>query len=183
MLQVGAEPFGLQCRPDRKLVHGVRLRRPAREALCVDGELVLHGLHGAAGLEEQDLGWGLVGAVGKVGWDGGTYSSVCGLESVQALLSALPLLIRNDASQRLLRKLPQRIMFLLDQQEHTGGLGVEGRGDVKHDLLDDILDLFIRDGGFLLQRIDRATGGDLVEEGLGFGGHVGVGGRELFGVR
>ncbi len=101
-----------------------------------------------------------------------TYSSIGSLETIETLLSALPLLLSNDGLQNLLCDLPESNVLLLDQQNDPGGLAVKGRRNMKNDLLDDLLDLLIGDGGFVLEGVDAATALDNVEELLGC--HFGI---------
>lgn len=110
-----------------------------------------------------------------------TYSSVCGLETVEALLGALPLLLCNYALQSLLCELPELVVLFFDEEDDSGWLRVEGRRDMEHDLLDNVLDLLIGDGRFLLESIDGTAGLDKVEELLGLGCHC-CGGGKLLGM-
>lgn len=55
VLEVAAESLGLEGGPQHELVHAVAVGGPGWEAVGVDGELVLHGLYGGAGDEEEDL--------------------------------------------------------------------------------------------------------------------------------
>jgi len=89
------------------------------------------------------------------------------LEAVQASLSRGVLFSRNNALQHLLGEVPQLVMFLLHQQNGSGALGVEGGRAVENDLLDNLLDLLIRDGGLLLEGVDGPAALDDLEELLG----------------
>jgi hypothetical protein len=100
---------------------------------------------------------------------GKTYSSIRSGKTVQSLLRSSPSISRHNALQDSLRDIPQLVMFLLDQQNHTRGLGVEGVGDVEHDFLDDFLDLGVWDGGGLAELVDCAAALDGFEE---LGRHV-----------
>lgn len=61
MLQVGAEPFGLEGGPDGELQHGGGVAGPDGEAVGVEGELFLHGVDDLLVFVEEDLfcevGW------------------------------------------------------------------------------------------------------------------------------
>ena len=55
MLQIAAEPFGLEGGPEDVLVHGVRVLGPRWKLIRIVRELVLHVLDGLGVFVEEDL--------------------------------------------------------------------------------------------------------------------------------
>jgi hypothetical protein len=68
-------------------------------------------------------------------------------------------------------------VLVFEQEDQTGGLRVEGRGDVFDELGDDFFDAVVGDRGGFVEGVDAAAVGDGVEE-VQVGGH-GCGGLVL----
>lgn len=96
-----------------------------------------------------------------------TYRSIASLEQVQPLLGLGPLVVRDNTLQHGLCDLPELIMLVLEQQNDSVALTVEGGRDMEKGFGDDFLDLLVVDGGLLLERVNGSTALDDVEELFG----------------
>lgn len=70
-------------------------------------------------------------------------------------------------------------MLLVQQDDQAGGLSVEGAGDVGNGVVDELLDLGVRDGAVLAELVDGAAVLDRLQEAVG--GHGGGGGEGVLG--
>lgn len=105
-----------------------------------------------------------------MGW---TYSSVGSAESLELRLGVvLERLLGdgtggNEALHGLDGDVPDLLVLLLQQENDTGGLGVERAGDVEDGGLDNGLDGIVGDGALGLETIVGTAGLDQLEESVG----------------
>lgn len=71
-------------------------------------------------------------------------------------------------------------MLLLQEDDDAGTLAVVGGGDGKDDVIDNLLDALVGDGGGVVELVDGAAVLDGIEERLG-GGHC-AGDAEVAGI-
>ena len=98
---------------------------------------------------------------------GKTYSSVSRAETRNAASGGLPLVLGDNGFEGIADDVPELVVLVFEQEDETGGLGVEGGGDVFDELGDDFLDAVVGDGGGFGEGVDAAAVGDGVEEGCG----------------
>lgn len=70
-----------------------------------------------------------------------TYSAVGSLEAVDLLLGAVKLVLGSEGLEDVDDVVPELFVVLVEQDDEAGGLGVEGRRDVKEGLLNKLRDL------------------------------------------
>lgn len=100
------------------------------------------------------------------GREGGTHSAVRSLEAIDLLLGAIEFVLRSEWLQNLDNIVPELLVVLVQENNKASGLAVERRRDVENGLLDELLDLGIRDGGLLVELVVCATLLHSVEDGL-----------------
>lgn len=145
VLQVGAEALGLEGGPGGVLQDGGAVLGPDREAVLVEGELLLHAADDGGVDEEED------GAGG-------------GLEAGVALGRGLPAVGGHDLLEDLRGDVPQLVVLGAVEDEHAVGLRVEGRGGLDQVLLHDRGDLVRGDGQLLVELVEGAAGLEGFEE-------------------
>lgn len=72
-----------------------------------------------------------------------TYSSVASAETGNAAAGGFPLVLRDDGLQSIADNVPEFVVLVLQQEDQTGGLGVERRGYVFDELRDDLFDAVV----------------------------------------
>ena len=102
------------------------------------------------------------------------YSSVAGAEASNAVAGALPGVLRHDGLEDVADDIPELVVLVLEKEDETGRLGVEGGRDVPDKLGDDLLNAVVGDGRGLVEGVDAAAVGDGLEE-RGGRGHCGNG--------
>lgn len=168
MLEVGAKAFGRESSPNGVLRHSVGLSGPDGEFRGVGGKLLGEAIDNGAVGKEEDLKGGL--AVSQYMEDrAATHGSIRSLEHAQLGLSRRKVCRRNNTLEDLLRDIPQLLMIIVQEQDISRSLGVEGRGNVENSLGDDLLDLCVGDGRLLLEDVVRATDLHGFDEGGGHG--------------
>lgn len=162
MLEVGAEALGLEGGPGGELQDGGAVLGPGREAVLVEGELLLHGADDG-GVDEEEDGAG------------------AGLEACIAPGRGIPALGGYDGLQDVRGDVPQLVALGAVEHQHAVRLRVEGRGDLDQVLLHDRRDLVRGDGQLLVQLVEGPTGLEGLEKRGGVGSHgdgfAGRGGR------
>lgn len=109
----------------------------------------------------------------QAGKIGSTYRSVCSLEAVELGLGAALVLVLWDLRlQDLCSQGPKLLVIIVEKHDDASGLGVEGRGNVKDDLVDEVGNLLVALRGRLVQGVKSSALLDGVEESLG-GSHGG----------
>lgn len=99
-----------------------------------------------------------------------TYGSVSGLESVELGESAALKLLFGDmaggdkALHNLDGDVPNLLVLLLQKENNTGSLSVEGAGNVENRVLNDALDSIIRDRALCLKAVVSTTALDQVQQ-------------------
>jgi len=165
VLQVSTTALGLQASPEHVLVHGGRVLGPSRELLGVGrvGRCCLADF-GNRLVEENLVGILISLALMMISKD--THSSKSVSESINSsLASGFLRLVSEMRLQRLPDKVPELVVLGVQQDHKTGGLAVEGAGDVLHGCVDELLDARVADGQVLVEHVDAATGDDGVGEG------------------
>ena len=84
----------------------------------------------------------------------------------------LPGVLRDDGLEDVADNVPELVVLVLEKEDETGRLRVEGGGDVLDELGDDLLDTVVGDGRGLVEGVDAAAVGVGLEE-RGGGGHCG----------
>lgn len=100
-----------------------------------------------------------------------TYGSSGALEHGHLAGGALPLLRGHHGLEDLGSNVPQLLVVGAKQDDGAVGLGVEGRGDMVEQVLDDLLHAGGRDGEVLGQRVVGPAAFGELDEFLGGGGH------------
>jgi hypothetical protein len=93
-----------------------------------------------------------------------TYGSVTGAETGDAVAGGFPLVLRDDGFEGVADNVPELVVLVFQQEDETGGLRVEGGGDVFDELGDDLFDAVVGDRGGFVEGVDAAAVGDGVEE-------------------
>ena len=127
MLQIDAQPLRLQRNPQRKLVHPARVLRPLRELVLVRLEFLLELAHAGCVLVEED------GAVG-------------GFEAVEARLGLGEDVGWEEIFVYGCDGVPEVVVIFFEEDDETGGLRVEGAGDVFDCVGYDFFDAGVGDG-------------------------------------
>jgi hypothetical protein len=118
---------------------------------------------------------------------GFTHGTGSGLEALQLRQSlVLEDLLRDstgldEGSESLSSQVPEAVVLLVQQDDQAGGLGVEGAGNVGDGVVDELLDLGVRDGAVLAELVDSAAVLDRLQEAVG--GHGGGGDGKVLGER
>lgn len=118
-----------------------------------------------------------------------TYSTSSGLEALQLRQGLVLEDLLGDSTgldkggESLSGQVPEAVVLLVQQNNQTGGLGVEGAGDVSDGVVDELLDLRVRDGAVLAELVDGAASLGGLEETVGRHGGGGGGSRRAFGGR
>ena len=101
--------------------------------------------------EEEDLGM-LAAACFDIGKGRKEYSCITRTKPVQLLLRGAELIGRDDGLEGFFGDVPELLVLGFDEQHDTLGLRVEGAGDMKDGVLNDLLNTGVRDraAGFQL---------------------------------
>jgi hypothetical protein len=103
------------------------------------------------------------------------YSSIARAESVQLRLGVvLKHLLGNlagshEALHDVNGNVPELLVLLLEQEDHTGGLSVEGAGDVQDGILNDALNGLVGNRALGLEAVVCAPGLDQLQQSGGGG--------------
>lgn len=148
---------------------------PLREFVGVDGELGLQLFDRFGVFVEEDLhmlsegnGTGLVEG-------GDSYSAVPSAEAVDALLGVAPAVLGHDGFEDPLGGVPELVVLVFQQHDHTRALRVERRGHVFDRDAGDLFDPAVGDRRGLIERVVCSARVDGVQEArvVGAGGGSG----------
>ena len=79
------------------------------------------------------------------------------LEPIKFLASLGELVFRNLRLQHFLDKLPELLVFVVEQDDNTCGLGVETARHVQDVVSSDFLNTSVRDGDFVGELVDSSA--------------------------
>ena len=146
VLQVASTAFSLKSSPEVVLRHGIRLSSPTREVLSIQRKLRLQLLNRLRINKEQNLASTALAIVISNAALLITYSTMTSLEAIQLLHSLGELILRNLGLQHLLDKLPELLVFVIEQHDKTCRCCVETVRHVKDVVFGNLLDTSIGDG-------------------------------------
>jgi hypothetical protein len=158
VLEVASAAFSLKSSPEVVLGHGGRLSSPTREMVSIQSKLGLK-LSDRLGInKEQNLICQQRSAsVSSVVCFSVTYSTMTSLETIKFLLSLGELLFRHLRLQHFLDKLPELLVFVIEQNNKTGGCRIETVRDVKNVVSSQLLNASVGNGDFVGQLVDGSA--------------------------
>lgn len=102
-----------------------------------------------------------------------TYGAVACAEAGDAVAGVLPGVLGDHGLEDVADDVPELVVLVLQKEDQTGGLGVEGGGNIPDEVGDDLLNAVVGDGRGLVEGVDAAAVGQSVEE-VEVGGHAGL---------